>query len=174
MVKYELKGKRFGRLLVLDFAGRRNNYRYWSCKCDCGNFVDVITASLTNGHTVSCGCYQRDKMMCLKSKGLSAKNYTYTRYVDSARHRGIEFSIDFDTFIDLTSKNCFYCGMEPKQIRQRYGGTPHIYNGLDRVDNSKGYIINNVVPCCKSCNYKKKDVTIGIAKKMLEFLGSVL
>jgi hypothetical protein len=33
------------------------------------------------------------------------------------------------------------------------------YNGLDRVDNGKGYEIDNVVPCCKECNYAKCDRT---------------
>ena len=32
-------------------------------------------------------------------------------------------------------------------------------NGLDRVDNNKGYTIDNVVPCCKRCNYAKNNQT---------------
>jgi hypothetical protein len=29
------------------------------------------------------------------------------------------------------------------------------YNGIDRIDNSQGYIIDNVVPCCTKCNIAK-------------------
>lgn len=28
-------------------------------------------------------------------------------------------------------------------------------NGIDRVDNNKGYTLNNCVPCCKTCNQAK-------------------
>mgnify|MGYP001576714000 CR=1 FL=1 len=27
----------------------------------------------------------------------------------------------------------------------------------NRVDNSKGYVLNNCVPCCGNCNYIKRD-----------------
>jgi len=32
-----------------------------------------------------------------------------------------------------------------------------IYNGIDRLDSSKGHVIDNVVPCCKWCNYAKRE-----------------
>lgn len=31
----------------------------------------------------------------------------------------------------------------------------YVYNGIDRVDNTKGYTIDNVVPCCGICNMAK-------------------
>ena len=30
-----------------------------------------------------------------------------------------------------------------------------IYNGIDRLDPTRGYIAKNVVPCCKTCNVAK-------------------
>jgi len=57
----DLTGQRFGRLVALYPTGeRRNSYIVWHCRCDCGNEVDVITSSLTTGHTNSCGCYSRE------------------------------------------------------------------------------------------------------------------
>lgn len=35
----------------------------------------------------------------------------------------------------------------------------YTYNGIDRVDNNKGYTITNSVPCCKDCNFAKRDMT---------------
>ena len=32
-------------------------------------------------------------------------------------------------------------------------------NGIDRVDSGKGYVINNVVPCCKYCNIAKGEMS---------------
>lgn len=62
--KTELIGKRFGRLLVLDYAGDeyigKDNNSKWRCKCDCGNFVIVGSNKLKTGHTKSCGCLQSE------------------------------------------------------------------------------------------------------------------
>lgn len=62
MSAIDLKGQRFGRLVVIEEAERTGRKTYWLCKCDCGSFVKVPTASLNNGHTKSCGCLQRSKV----------------------------------------------------------------------------------------------------------------
>lgn len=58
---YEYKkvssGSRVGRLLVLDVSGRsKNGSKIWSCICDCGNLVEVISSTLNSGLKQSCGC----------------------------------------------------------------------------------------------------------------------
>ena len=63
MAKYNLIGQRFGRLTVLSLAPKKNGIRAWHCLCDCGKTTDVITCSLTQGHTRSCGCYRNDTPM---------------------------------------------------------------------------------------------------------------
>lgn len=70
-----LKGKRFGRLVVLDeepkLIGTGGRKRvHWHCKCDCGNDLWVMAHHLLNGHTVSCGCYNKDRR-----KELAEKNF---------------------------------------------------------------------------------------------------
>ena len=60
--------------------------------------------------------------------------------------------------------NCHYCGVEPEKISQSsnknkpYNGD-YIYNGIDRIDNNKGYTMDNVVPCCEICNNAKKNLS---------------
>lgn len=48
------------------------------------------------------------------------------------------------------------------------------YNGIDRVDPTKGYIIDNCVPCCTTCNYMKRilqrDEFLDHVKKYMIFL----
>lgn len=52
-----LTGQRFGRLVVVERAGSSEYHRaLWKCKCDCGNEVCVVSESLRNGATQSCGC----------------------------------------------------------------------------------------------------------------------
>ena len=33
-------------------------------------------------------------------------------------------------------------------------------NGIDRVDNDKGYVRGNIVPCCTNCNIAKNTFLI--------------
>jgi hypothetical protein len=56
-------GQRFGKLLVIEQAGRNNLKKVlWKCKCDCGNEIDVVAGSLVTGNTVSCGCYLKEQI----------------------------------------------------------------------------------------------------------------
>jgi len=60
----DLSGRRFGRLTVGIFVGRRHvggqSKRFWSCLCDCGNRVELPFGALTSGNTESCGCLLLD------------------------------------------------------------------------------------------------------------------
>jgi len=50
-------GQRFGKLLVLEEAGRdRLKKVLWRCRCDCGNELSVTSGALVTGNTTSCGC----------------------------------------------------------------------------------------------------------------------
>ena len=54
-----LIGQKFGRLTVvseIEKDKRTAGKRIWHCQCECGNYVDVNTTSLTQGMTSSCGC----------------------------------------------------------------------------------------------------------------------
>lgn len=53
---HNYQGERFGKLVVIERNGSRNNRVVWKCQCDCGKVVDVVSQDLTRGHTKSCGC----------------------------------------------------------------------------------------------------------------------
>ena len=56
------KGKKFGRLTAIEIVGQTKNTSFiWSCKCECGNIVNVIASNLRNNNTKSCGCLQREQ-----------------------------------------------------------------------------------------------------------------
>ena len=78
----------------------------------------------------------------------TGKPPSYTIYKTRANERFPEIKmISESKFVELTAKECHYCGKEGP-------------NGIDRVDNSKGYILENCVPCCKHCNYVKGNLSI--------------
>lgn len=85
----------------------------------------------------------RNIQRSIRSKQPKGKFYTYKK---SAVKRNLEFDISFEDFVLLLSYECTYCG-EPKA------------NGIDRVDNSIGYIAGNMVSCCSYCNFMKRDKT---------------
>ena len=93
-------------------------------------------------------------------KGEVGLNELYGSYKHNAKGRNLSFNISKEEFKFLTEKNCSYCNAQPtNKIKARHINGTYIYNGLDRVDNSKGYEIDNVVPCCKHCNMMKKTMS---------------
>ena len=72
---------------------------------------------------------------------------------------GRENSLTPLDFKALTEGNCHYCGSPPANWTK----VPTIkniqYNGVDRIDNKKGYHLGNVVSCCKTCNAMKSALS---------------
>ena len=55
-------GQTFGRLTVVDFAGRNaNSQAHWLCRCACGESRIVYSQNLVQGLTQSCGCLQKER-----------------------------------------------------------------------------------------------------------------
>jgi group I intron endonuclease len=54
--RQDLSGNRYGRLLVVKFAGRIGRDYAWECKCDCGSIKAIRGNGLVTGNSTSCGC----------------------------------------------------------------------------------------------------------------------
>ena len=161
----DLVGHRFGRLQVLK---RVENNKYgesqWNCLCDCGTKKVIRQSSLRNGRTKSCGCIQKEKTSARNRKpyGEASFNSVYSAYKNSAVVRRLDFNLEITFFKKMTQEPCFYCGIEPQQIRRsadQNGNGDYVYNGLDRVDSSRGYSEDNVVACCITCNKAKLNTS---------------
>lgn len=170
----DITGQRFGRLVVIEQSSKRTKTKgaYWKCLCDCGNEIIVIAANLKRGHTKSCGCLSKETRFL--GNGESGLNYVIRAYKMNAELRGYEFNLTREQVKEITSKNCFYCNKPPERVGKgakisRDGD--YIYNGMDRVDNDKGYTLDNIVPCCYSCNVRKRGLSKEDMIKILEFLG---
>lgn len=57
----DLTGNQFDRLTVVERASNSipDNKVRWLCRCECGQTVIVRARCLVNGHTTSCGCFQK-------------------------------------------------------------------------------------------------------------------
>lgn len=117
----------------------------------------------------SCGCQKRNSSLWKSAgaknrtwqlpSGQAAFNSLYASYKNRALRAGKQFELSIEHFSALTKQPCSYCGSEPSQVIKGLGKTSgdYTYNGIDRVDSSKGYTPENVVPCCKLCNFMKLD-----------------
>ena len=64
----DLSNQIFGKLTVLYRVKNTGKTRgaKWRCKCSCGNVVDVLASNLKKGHTLSCGCLQKEKTSLIR------------------------------------------------------------------------------------------------------------
>lgn len=175
----DLAGIKFNRLTVLCYdkqdAQRRS---VWKCLCDCGKILSVRGESLRTNHTRSCGCLQKEatREHCRAlgkanagSPGEAVTNIKVHSYKKSAAERGYTWGLTEEYTKFLFLQDCYYCGAKPREIKINKHPTSAFLNGIDRVDNDLGYNPANCVPCCKTCQFKKKECTMRIAEKMIEF-----
>lgn len=131
----DLVGQRFGRLQVLEMhrVSEPKSKIFWTCKCDCGNEVDVETVNLVHGSTKSCGCYRRDYMAKVACRHGYGRERIYKNFLNMhqrcenpndnqfARYgaRGITVCDqwkDFVVFYDWAISNGYQCGLTLDRI----------------------------------------------------------
>lgn len=161
-------GKRYGRLTVIERATEpAGNGARWLCACDCGKQTVVLGSLLRRGTTQSCGCLRSDSIVrataaCRLPKGEAALNWIFNDAQRRAKRYGVEWGLDREQFREIISQPCAYCGIESSNdFGDKHGFNGGIkYNGIDRVDNARGYVLGNVAACCRSCNIAKNDRTV--------------
>jgi len=128
----------------------------------------------------SVGKYRNDASTNTKLAYLATARRVYKLYNDSSE-------LTFEEFLELTSLNCHYCNNPPSNSthlgftkegkpkthnRRRKNGEAYmannsyskypeaifVYSGLDRIDQTQLHTRHNVVPCCKTCNFMKRDM----------------
>lgn len=174
-------GTRVHSLIVIKYLGSINYNNTYLCKCDCGKERNVKLTYLLNSSVTNCGC----RNFINKKHGNSKYNpqeasfrAKATNYKGLAKIRKIEFLLSIDHTIKLLKQSCNYCGKSPANkynVRisnrlnkkntinysyQNSSGYEILYNGIDRVDNTKGYTLDNTVSCCTQCNTAKLNFTL--------------
>lgn len=164
-MRYEdITGQTFGKWTVIADAGRNTSRQtMWLCRCQCGVERTISGSNLKMGRSKG----------CTKCRDNSSRTYEYVtgngpaarlafrHYEARSRKYGIRLEISFELFLELSQQPCYYCGevgsnyMKP-QTKKSDGFR---YNGLDRFEPELGYVVGNVVACCKYCNRMKSDMS---------------
>jgi len=154
-INYNFVGKRFGKLRITEKLGSyKDRSLIWKAVCDCGNTIEMKSRSLLYGNVKSCGCLRKIK------KGEANLRKIYRGYKNEAKIKNILFNLSIEEFKKITSKKCFYCGIEPKQRSYRkFSNGIYLYNGIDRRNNLLGYTKENSLPCCFICNRAKGNMS---------------
>lgn len=137
----DLVGQRFGRLVVIEEAGRKNANAIWKCQCDCGNEYVARSNTLRRGVTTSCGCVCREKAR------------------ERATVHGMTGTTEFETWSSMVQRcsnpaHEHYKNYGARGIRvcERWSEFKNFYTDmgakpkgltLDRIDNHKGYSPDN-------------------------------
>lgn len=88
------------------------------------------------------------------------KMHSFYKYT-SAGKRGINFELDVSDVEKIIVNNpCTYCERPPAYITLTSDKGLIRSSGIDRINNSLGYTIENCTPCCKSCNKLKSNFSI--------------
>lgn len=164
--KKDETGNIYGQWAVLSQSTRKDKSQrvYWTCECSCGTLKDVLGTSLRNGTSTCCGCTKP----CPKASydSLYRKYYRSYQYGSKRKTNTYDFLLTFEEYLSLVKLPCYYCGQEPYDIKYLYNRKSKRdksldistkINGIDRVDNSIGYVLENCVACCKMCNLMKLD-----------------
>ncbi len=168
-------GQKVGKLTIVSLIGyfkksaegsSRGKEAAYKCLCDCGNKHIVRGGNIfkKNPKTLSCGCHKsenskrRHELNRPFLKGTNPETYIYNKYKRVAKERDYSFDLTKEEFLNLIYQDCFYCNEKSSEhiytinIEEK---VKHIRNGIDRLNNTKGYTIENSVPCCIICNRAK-------------------
>lgn len=98
--------------------------------------------------------------------GEAAMNDYYGKYKKGASKRKYPFLLTKEEFVELVYGNCHYCGSPPNRDypglspskKNKYNGHV-IVNGIDRKNPNIGYVKDNCVTACDTCNFGKQSLT---------------
>src|SRR3990167_6775952 len=138
----DLVGRTFGRLAVLRRYGTSAHKKpLWLCRCSCGKTALVVSHSLLNEWTKSCGCLRREVTGARNTIHGRSGTAEYSIWKDIIRRCSQTSRDDYHLYggrgIGVSFKNfaAFYTEVGPR---------PSPQHSIDRIDNNRGYEPGNV------------------------------
>jgi hypothetical protein len=157
----------------------RGKNKVYICLCKCGK-EKVFWKKSAIDRQKSCGCLIDDAGLSGKQRRSMLSRMQ--GYKNGAKKRNFVWQLTYSQFVEIATKNCFYCGSDPKvwdcmtNSPSLKKDSPNVnpddykikFTGIDRFDSKKGYTLDNVVPCCVFCNRSKNDLSFDVFKEKIE------
>lgn len=177
--KIDLVGQRFGRLVVVEEAGRSNHRKVlWKCRCDCGNETVACSNSLRSGNTTSCGCFQHERLAGASTKHGLYKHPLYTVWKNLMKRTGVYKGADDEILRNYIERGIAVCD-EWKTFENFYNwALSHGYEQglqLDRENNDRGYCPTNCrfVSAKQNTNNRRCTLRLDDGTPLAEFVSSL-
>jgi hypothetical protein len=154
-------GQKFGRLTIINEAGKQYGIRCWNVLCDCGNHKVVSGYSIRIGATKSCGCLRREVA--------SASKTTHDRY-NTREHNSWRGMIERcnnpknNHFHVYGGRGITVCDrwMEFNNFLEDMGEKPSPNHQIDRIDNDGIYSPSNCKWSTRSENARNKQNSVKV------------
>jgi hypothetical protein len=168
MKKHNLNNLKFGKLLVVSEAEKSpRGHSRWNCVCDCGNTCVRTGTSLERSENSSCGCFRlhgKNSPLWGGSGDISASWFHNVIYRAASGRKSrsnivkqLEITVEdiWELFLKQ-DKKCALTGLELTfPIKNTAVESKKSTASLDRIDSTKGYVLDNVQWVHKSINLMK-------------------
>lgn len=164
-------GDVFGKLTVHERIGiGKNGGINWKCNCECGNYSECESYTLTSGHSTSCGC---GRIEAISSNVGFISGTWFGSIKKNAKTRGLDFLVSQEYLNELLIKQNHKCAISGLPIEIKIGRqSKETSASLDRIENSKPYTEDNVQFLHKHINYMKwihnQDYFISLCRIIVE------
>lgn len=159
----------------LDTKGRlRSKVKFLCEKCNCETIQRLEEIKRRGTLCKKCKLKENStKEFKYKDLELTCANVLKSRMNKRYIKRGLNCTLTGNEILELVKSKCHYCGDEASNMflyNQPNFEYKFYYNGIDRIDSSKGYIKGNVLSCCKTCNISKMDMDYN---KFIEHINKI-